>query len=393
MSFLAVSALLLLLSVASRAESARESPESAEHALPRADSVESVESVESDVTVWLLKYNYTQYVYSELTTHVLALRPGGKYVDDLDVDKRRVSFTYKLPLPAFNMAIGHLGRLVVLMHTAKMTTLDLSRRQLSTRDFPFPNVTMGVHGLAVDLTSEHTTCAWLAYSDNNTYQNAIVCADDVHDTPLVCSNPGIGSLIVSYAIWKDDGSIYELTPLGYIVKHRISSRIPSPFIPRCAEYVRTKYMNYGAFYAPSRAWLSYDQTRIFLSNGLTVATSSDLNIDLQIGRALNGTWESLFIHWMDQEKKDPYHEILAMQRIPDPSSWQQWRLVINRFSWPYLRAEAEPVSIPTPTNLGINPFAFGGQIHFHGGPKAAIAIVNYSDSNGLYTPGIAYIKL
>ena len=76
------------------------------------------------------------------------------------------------------------------MHTAKMTTLDLSRRQLSTRDFPFPNVTMGVHGLAVDLTSEHTTCAWLAYSDNNTYQNAIVCADDVHDTPLVCSNPG-----------------------------------------------------------------------------------------------------------------------------------------------------------------------------------------------------------
>ena len=61
---------------------------------------------------------------------------------------------------------------------------------------------------------------------------------------------------------------------------------------RCPSYEYYRKPNWGSFQQPSAAWFSYDDSRIFLNNGLTLTVSSEQNLDLQV----SGCWSYQVYH-------------------------------------------------------------------------------------------------
>lgn len=80
--------------------------------------------------------------------------------------------------------------------------------------------------------------------------------------------------------------VYGLTANGYIVKYIVNNVTPAPKVPICPYYQYYRRPNWGSYSYPTAAWFSYDHTRIFFNNGLTLTSSTNEADDLQV------SWES-----------------------------------------------------------------------------------------------------
>ncbi|XP_065197888.1 uncharacterized protein LOC135829407 [Sycon ciliatum] len=343
-------------------------------------------------TVWLLSVNYTSYAYSPIKDRLLALHPGGLAVDELDLATRTVAKTYPMPIPGYRISIGKTGRYVSVVHNSYITFIDVVAETLQTENFPYADVP--VDGLVVDLTEEHETCAWIHFRQGGGYVGEIVCVNPVNGNATKCYQAGAYGYTTTTLGTSDGKCVYGLTSSGYIAKYRVPDVTRSPIAtPRCPYFLRSVVPNWGNYYTPNSAWFSYDNSRIFLNNGLTLSASSDQTEDLQEHGAFNGSFYEQYIYWVDQDRKLTTHPVVALQRI---YARGEFKLHVIKYSWPYLKAMGSPIDIPVPTSpadLKVATHGFGSQVYFGTSSSTVMAVVNYTMDDLIHAPGVAYINL
>ncbi|XP_065197754.1 uncharacterized protein LOC135829279 [Sycon ciliatum] len=264
-----------------------------------------------------------------------------------------------------------------------------------TENFPYADVP--VNGLVVDLSEEHETCGWIHLYQSGQYISEIICVNPVNGNATKCYDQGGSYGYTSTTLGSPDGKyIYGLTSTGYVIKYYVPDVTPSPIVvPRCPYYRYAVKPNWGNYYTPNSAWFSYDHSRIFLNNGLTLSASSDQTEDLQEHGSFNGSFSSQNIYWVDQDAKLTTHEVVTLQRIYDYEE-SMYKLVVLKYAWPFLEAMSSHIDIPVPTSpagLKVNTYGVGSQVYFGTSSSMIMAVVNYTMDNYIHAPGIAYITL
>ena len=128
-------------------------------------------------------------------------------------------------------------------------------------------------------------------------------------------------------------------------------------------------------------WYSYDGSRIFLDNGLTLTASSDSDTDMEVHGDFNSSYAQYSYTWFAQSGNFPY--LIAGLRTYISGT-------LNFYSWPYLQPNGtRPIPLPTKNAIGIYK---SEQVHYCLENSVLVFSV-YELLNGVFETGIAYIDI
>jgi len=151
----------------------------------------------------------------------------------------------------------------------------------------------------------------------------------------------------------------------------------------CLNYTRSSPFRFSYVYPFSHIWYSYDSSRIFLDNGLTLTASSDPQTDMQVHGDFNSSYGGYSYTWFAQSSISPYHVAGLRTNLPD---------TVNFYSWPYLQPiGSRPIPLPAKNATRIYE---SEQVHYCLEESVLVfCIYELLDGHGVFETGIAYVTV
>ena len=281
-------------------------------------------------------YQYLLCFYAGCdTTNVAAISQDSMSVSYYTTVEMIRMIKFPLPLPAQLVAVAMLNdteqdETIVVTHDLHISVLHFG----GLKTIPYPVVNASSLFIA-----EHLACVTPA-ANQTTNVTYIVCVDLHKLTWKKCPFPvHPGSFGYSdRQPWPNPPQqlAYVLDEGRSIHKFNVSDG--------CVNY-QIDNPNPGMYKYGQHAWFSYDGSRMFLDNGLTLSTS---NLQANGSFDSNSSHEALQYKWFTQFSKANSHEVIGLRSdIPDK---------VYYYSWPYLnltRVDTLPTKCPTVQTEGI----------------------------------------
>ena len=310
------------------------------------------------------------YTYSCSINQLVALSADRRSLLFYDIKKPEspdppTPTSVKLPLPGELFTLSANGKQVVVSHDSYVSVILNHNHTHSIKTYP----TLVIEASSV-MIIEELACLIPASGQWTNIQ----CLNMDSGATCTCDNQEYaGSLGFADTVKKWVYVIEAVDPQS-LQKYNVSRQ--STAKTRCLEYlsdksdVDTRY-DYG-----QHLWFSYDGTRIFLENGLTLSASDD-NLDMRPHGDFNSSFATYQYSYFSQSFKDPY--VIAAIRSDANST-------IHYYTWPYLTPMSSKTTlIPAPPQSKVN----GAQeVHICDDLDTTYAVVKYTFSDGTTKIGV-----
>ncbi|XP_078597195.1 uncharacterized protein LOC144873572 [Branchiostoma floridae x Branchiostoma japonicum] len=299
---------------------------------------------------WLLDFSarveYSQIVFNPAKNNFLALASEPQVFQVIDVSSGWpiVSLQFFLPLPGQMLAVEPDGALAAVAHNSYVSFIFLGATVPYMNTFTVPVVETS--GMVV---VHRKACIWPGYgqwtnvvcvSHDGTYER---CPYQIYGGALAFLHPN------RKWVYSPNTGVSPQSVNKFMVNSTCVDRLWGN--PNFGDY------SYGRHW-----WFSYDGSRAFLDNGMTLTASDDQHTDMEVHGFFNASTEDNPHIWFSQSSQI-LHYIAGLK--PDTSD-------VILYTWPYL--------IPTRTL----PFPVPDD------PKATNPQplqVHYADDGRLYTVG------
>lgn len=287
------------------------------------------------------------------------------------------------------------GQLVGLS-ADRMTMLfyDLEKQQLvMSKDLPLPGqlIQSSVDGKIVVTHDSYVTI--VENYEPKTYPvSAIKSSSIVIVKDLVCITPSIEespsficlNLKNSSDHWHGCGNGYDEDSQGFVDSAKSwvytlgSQKYNLSDNGGCLEVVSDNTDSFNS----DQLWFSYDGSRIFLNNGMTLFASDD-DKDMQPHGDFNASYREYYYNYFSQSSLPPY-DIAGIRS--DLNS------TIHYYSWPYLMSVADSTAaIPIPPQARAG---YAEEVHMcdASGKSVTYVLVKYAFYGGTTKTGIVLLK-
>lgn len=318
-----------------------------------------------DDSVWLLGEYFKTFSFN-CHGMVAALTPNKKGMSFYLVSEDVFAGTYNFSQPGKLIGIPDVGYRVVVAHnTSYMTILDSG--DMTTNYIPVedPSSLVLVEDLACLLPNHLLNEMAIITCMNLTTLEYKNCPYDSH---LHIGSHGYTDPIKNWVYIFDGEGIQPSSIHKYSVKDG------------CLKYIHDspheKQDKLG-----EHAWFSYDGSRIFLDNGLTLKESDDVTQDMKINGNFNNKSEDQYI-WFSQPADTEHHMIAALKKdIPE---------TLFLYESPSLKLQ-KSIKIPMPPKAkSIEPQS----VYYCSGYNGLVLVfAQFTLDSGKRETGVAYINL
>ena len=308
--------------------------------------------------VFLLGHQFDQYDFSCRNKLFAALSEDKLSVLFYDVLNQSLVKEEKLNLQGQLLKWSLEQDVLVIAHDSYVTVLHISTGQMKTISTPvvFTASLVVVDGLA---------CLFPTYGQ---WTN-VVCVNTATLEVKTCA----------YSIYEGNVAATSVNNWVYSVDEDLSPQSMYRFIVAngCLNYTRQN-PNFGQYSYGQHIWYSYDGSRIFLDNGLTLTASADPQTDMTPHGDFDSSYGEYNYNWFAQSIDSPY--TIAGLRSDQ-------NVTLNLYSWPYLTANGTR-AIPLPKNAtGIYE---NEQVQYC--LDSILVFTTYSMPGGVLETGIAYVS-
>ena len=197
-------------------------------------------------------------------------------------------------------------------------------------------------------------------------------------TNIVCLNTtSYKTKTCSYSIYAGSVAFVSVKNWVYMLDQELDpqSMYRLAVANDCLIYIRTNPV-FGEYNFGSHIWYSYDSSRIFLDNGLTLTASSDSQLDMKDHGDFNSSYAQYKYNWFAQLDNYPY--LIAGLR-------SDMNNTLDFYSWPYLQPTA---ATPIPLPGKATSIYKSEQVHYC---QRVLVFCTYKTSSGTLETGIAYM--
>ena len=274
-----------------------------------------------------------------------------------DLEKQQLAMSKDLPLPGQLIQSSMDGKLQVITHDSYVTIVD----NYEQKTYPVPAIKASSIVIVKDLVCitpsiEENSPSFICFNLKNSSDRWHGCRGGYDEDSQ--------GFVDSAKSW-----VYTLGSQKYHLSEN----------GECLEVVSD---NTGDGFNGDRLWFSYDGSRIFLNNGMTLFASDDDN-DMQPHGDFNASYEQYYYNYFSQSSIPPY-DIAAIRT--DLNS------TIHYYSWPYLMPIANSTaSIPIPPQARA---AAAEEVHMCdvGGKSVTYMLVKYGFLGGTTKTGVVILK-
>lgn len=309
------------------------------------------------------------YTYSCSINQLVALSADQKSLLFYDIEKLKspTPTSVNLPLPGELFAISADGQRVVVTHDSYLSVVRNHGHRHDIKTYP-----ISVVQASSVMIIEELVCLVPAF-DQWVY---IQCLNMDNGATCTCNNDvyagglGFADTAKNWVYVIDQ----ELSPQS-MHKYNLSSGQSTGAKTRCLEYLHDN-PDFGTYNYGQHLWFSYDGSRIFLENGLTLSASDD-NLDMKPHGDFNSSYETYQYSYFSQSTKNP--NIIAGIRSDANNT-------VYYYTWPYLSLiTSKTTVIPAPPHAKAN----GAQeVHICDDLETTYAVVKYIFSNSTTKIGV-----
>ncbi|XP_066283773.1 uncharacterized protein [Branchiostoma lanceolatum] len=297
---------------------------------------------------WLVENSveYSQIVFNPAKNNILGLGSNPHVFDVIDVSsgKPTASLRFALPLPGQMLAVEPDGGLVAVAHNSYVSFIVLGATVPYMNTYSVPVVETS--GMVV---VNRAVCIFPGYgqwtnvvcvSHDGTYER---CPYNIYGGALAFLHPN------RKWVYSPDTGLSPQSVNKFMVNSTCVGRL-------------WENPNFGDYYYGRHWWFSYDGSRAFLDNGMTLTASDDQKTDMEVHGYFNASTGNNPHIWFSQASNDQYY-VAGLK--PDTSD-------ITLYTWPYLMP-TQTLPFPVPDDpKATNPQPL--QVH-------------YADDGRLYTVG------
>ncbi len=312
--------------------------------------------------VFLLGHNFHQYDFSCTAGLLAALSEDRRSVFFYEIVEEHYVEEKKLHLPGDLLKWSPDGQRLVITQDSYMTVLY--NGVMKTKAIPVVQASSVV-------VIEDLACVVPAISQF-TY---IVCMNLTTFEVKTCSYPGsmyAGSFAFADSVKKWVYVLEELDPLS-VYKFIVGDG--------CLNYTRTN-PDLGKYYFGNHIWYSYDGSRIFLDNGLTLTASSNPQTDMQVHGDFNSSYEKYRYNWFSQSGYSPYLIAGLRSDLND---------TVLYYTWPYLQPSTTCCK-PIPSPKEATRILGSEQVHTCS-KNSLFVFSTYEMTTGVNETGVAYMTI
>ncbi len=147
----------------------------------------------------------------------------------------------------------------------------------------------------------------------------------------------------------------------------------------CLNYTRTNPV-FGEYDFGNHIWYSYDGSRIFLDNGLTLTASSTPQTDMQVHGDFNSSYTKYQYIWFSQSGNSPYLRAGLRSDLNDTGLY---------YSWPHLQpSTTKPIPLPKKATQILE----SEQVHACY-ENSLFVFSTYEMTSGVNETGVAYMTI
>ncbi|CAH1265027.1 Hypp3109 [Branchiostoma lanceolatum] len=297
---------------------------------------------------WLVENSveYSQIIFNPAKNSFLGLGSNPHVFDVIDVSsgKPTASLRFALPLPGQMLAVEPDGGLVAVAHNSYVSFIVLGATVPYMNTYSVPVVETS--GMVV---VNRAVCIFPGYgqwtnvvcvSHDGTYER---CPYNIYGGALAFLHPN------RKWVYSPDTGLSPQSVNKFMVNSTCVGRL-------------WENPNFGDYYYGRHWWFSYDGSRAFLDNGMTLTASDDQKTDMEVHGYFNASTGNNPHIWFSQASNDQYY-VAGLK--PDTTD-------ITLYTWPYLMP-TQTLPFPVPNDpKATNPQPL--QVH-------------YADDGRLYTVG------
>ena len=308
-------------------------------------------------SIYILKEELSAYSFSCPPGQLVGLSADRMKMLFYDLEKQKLVMSKDLPLPGQLIQSSMDGKLQVITHDSYVTIVE----NYEQKTYPVQAINASSILIVKDLVC---ITPWIEDSPSFICFNIKNSSDRWHGCHGYYYNEDIEGFVDSAKSW-----VYTL----YLQKYNLSKN------GECLESVG--YNRYRDIHG-DQLWFSYDGSRIFLSNGMTLYASDDDN-DMQHHGDFNASYKEYYYKYFSQSSIPPYN--IAAIRTDHSST-------IYYYSWPYLMPIANSTAyIPIPPQA-----REGGAEEVYmcnvGGKSVTYVLVKYAFLDGTTKTGVIFLK-
>ena len=339
--------------------------------MPTGSALHTVQKPHGSSSLSIFLINITDvhsYTYSCSINQLVALSADRKSLLFYDIEKPESPPTptsVKLPLPGGLFTLSADGKQVVVTHDSYISVILNHNHTHSIKTYA-----ISVVQASSVMIIEEFACLIPAFDQWTNIQcvNMDGGATCACDNQVYAGGLGFADTAKNWVYVIDQ----ELDPQS-MHKYKVSRH--STTKTWCLEYLHDN-PDFGTYNYGRHLWFSYDGTRIFLENGLTLGASDD-NSDMKPRGDFNSSYETYQYSYFSQSIKNPY--VIAAIRSDTNNT-------IYYYTWPYLTPiSSKTTVIPTPPQGKVN----GAQeVHICDNLDTTYAVVKYTFSDGTTKIGV-----
>ncbi len=317
----------------------------------------ALQKIKTNSTISIINEDLYIYVFSCATNQLVALSANQKSLLFYDVEKQPPSSasllpgdTLSLPMPGELLQVSEDGHYVAVSHDSYLTVV----KKVNNSHVSWTYLTSIIKSSSM-IIIEGLACLFATSEDWN---NNIICLNMEDGNMTTCSSNIDESSWAFTNLAK--GWVYVGTDPQSMQKYKVSKN------KQCLEYIHGNPELGSKYDYTHYLWFSYDGSRIFLDNGLTL-TSSDDTSDMKPHGDFNSSYETFQYSYFSQSPNYPYNIAGIRSDINH---------TIYQYSWPYLQPLGAE-SIPHPPQGEING---AEQVHVcaHGQTDSIFIIARYA---------------
>ena len=317
-------------------------------------------------SIFIIEEELSNYSFSCPPGQLVGLSADRMTLLFYDVEKQQLVMSKDLPLQGQLIQSSVDGKLHVITHDAYVTIVE--NYELKTYSVPAikaSSIVIVNELVCITPTIESSSALFMCFNLRNGSDRWHNCGDDIH------INSGDPAFVDTVKPW-----VYILGP--YLSNQRYTLSVNHECLDRAVSNSNPLDPDSGS----GQIWFSYDGSRIFLNNGMTLFASNDDN-DMKLHGDFNASHKQYHYNYFSQSSIPPYNVAGIRTDI---------NTTIHYYGWPYLMPVADSAkSIPIP------PQARAGaaeEVHMcdTDGISVTYALVKYSFLGGTTKTGVVVLK-